>query len=162
VNSAVPSASSILTHGDENHARQNHLHSATEAVLSHGGDDAPQPVHEPDDDDPLDPLLEAVPHESVKGKEKDKLYVAANKAVTRFSSFSRKPAQFAILDTLLDKLLFIAVSGDGAIQPGLSLFPTDEPLRRSKFHFIFLTHLSEILHTPQCSTSHAKEDATVG
>jgi len=29
--------------------------------------------------------------------------------------FSRKPAQFATLDTLLDKLLFITISGDGMV-----------------------------------------------
>lgn len=111
-------ASSAQACEDENHEpKNNNILSGTEAILEHGGDDTPQSVHEIDDNEHTDPALDtATQQPGVKGKEKDKPYVAAHSVVPSLLPLSSKPAQFATLDTLLDKLLFIAVSGDGAVQ----------------------------------------------
>ncbi|KAJ3575638.1 hypothetical protein NP233_g979 [Leucocoprinus birnbaumii] len=61
------------------------------------GEDIPsQAINEVDEAEMVEPVLNGAQQNGVDSREKDK----------------PKPAQFATLDTLLDKLLFIAVSGD--------------------------------------------------
>lgn len=76
-------------------------------------------AHPVDDvDEPIDPSLEI--SRQPPSKEKDKPYadprfhfLSLSECSLSLIFYIRKPAQFATLDTLLDKLLFIAVSGDG-------------------------------------------------
>ncbi|KAF9453797.1 ras GEF [Macrolepiota fuliginosa MF-IS2] len=105
---AFPSTSSIqVQNGDESFEHHlARLRSAGEAVLNDDDDDMHR-IHsgnEIGDDGPVDPVQED--SHQPPGKEKDK----------------PKPAQFATLDTLLDKLLFISVSGDAADPSFISSF----------------------------------------
>ena len=79
--------------------------------------------------------------------------------ISESNFFSRKPAQFATLDTLLDKLLFITISGDGMVGYTLKLTIYSQ-LNRSELYLVFLTHLPEILYSQECAPSNAEENAS--
>lgn len=68
-----------------------------------------------------------------------------------------RPAQWATLDELLDKLLFLAVSGDG-MQVLFSVFESCFLLNliRSNVYIEFPPHLSEICNSSECFSCHAE------
>jgi hypothetical protein len=68
-----------------------------------------------------------------------------------------RPAQWATLDELLDKLLFLAVSGDGMQSVFLKfrkLFLLN--MIRSNVYIEFPPHLSKICKSSECASSHAE------
>lgn len=99
-----------------------HQYSPAGNAVSNDGDGnvsfQPHSGVELEDDEPVDPTLESSRQPPSK---EEKPYVDSpptwlSLGILKLSClFIRKPAQFASLDTLLDKLLFIAVSGDGTL-----------------------------------------------
>lgn len=115
ISTASANVQSEVGQSPENHSAQAPSSLTGESVIR---DDEPANSIPPDneqEDDTTDRVPRAPCQPS--GKEKDKPYVfyaiLCYLYLIFILCFVRKPAQFATLDTLLDKLLFIAVSGDG-------------------------------------------------
>ncbi len=75
---------------------------------------------------------------------------------------SRRPAQWATLDELLDKLLFLAVSGDGTSTTNFSNTVSDLYSTRSFIYHAFPTNLPKVCNSKKNHTSYAETHASTG
>ena len=75
-----------------------------------------------------------------------------------------RPVQWATLDELLDKLLFLAVSGDGKVLRfhAFANWYSLAAITRSDIHFELSSDISEIRNSSKRCPGHAKEDAFPG
>jgi hypothetical protein len=72
------------------------------------------------------------------------------------SKISRRRRQWVILADLLDKLIFLVISGDGEVAILNCTFRKTQLHPRSKFYHPFSPHVSKICYPSKCSSRYAK------
>jgi hypothetical protein len=73
--------------------------------------------------------------------------------------FVSRPAQWATLEDLLDKLLFLAVSGDGMVFiVQLAGLPNMKP--RPRLYHTLPAYVSQVCHSKKCASCDAKANAS--